>query len=143
LSKIILAVDFGERRIGLAVSDPSCIIARPYRTLDTLKDKNPFITISDIVKKENIGLVLVGYPYHTNGSISAKAKTVDGFIQKLAAQLPGIPVQHTDERYSSVDAKEIIMQKKRKKRGDKKTIDRFAAALFLQEFLDAHPDLKL
>ena len=143
MSKIILAVDFGERRMGLAVSDPSYIIARPYCTLDTLKDKNPIEAIKRIVKKEDVGLIIVGYPYHTNGSISEKARVVDDFIKKLKTKLSRIPIKRTDERYSSVEAKEILGKKKGKKISDKKAIDRIAAAVFLQDYLNEHQGIKL
>ena len=133
---MILAVDFGERRIGLALSDPLSIIARPYRTLDTRETPDPFKAIADIVRLENAGRVLVGYPYRLNGSAGTKAGAVDRFIARLETVLGDVPVERVDERYSSVEAQEILNKKNRKRRGGKAAIDRFAAAVFLQDYLN-------
>jgi putative Holliday junction resolvase len=133
---VILAVDFGERRIGLALSDPLAIVARPYRTLDTRETPDPFKAIADIVRLENAGRVLVGYPYRLNGSAGTKAKAVDRFIDRLEAVLGNVPVERVDERYSSVEAQEILNKRKQKRRGNKADVDRFAAAVFLQDYLN-------
>ncbi|MFH0922232.1 MAG: Holliday junction resolvase RuvX [Fibrobacterota bacterium] len=131
-----MAVDFGERRIGIALSDPGRILATPWGTIDTRKHPDPAETIARLVRENDAGLIVVGYPLHLDGRISEKAMAVDAFIEKLKARVPGVPVERTDERYSSVEAQGVLMSKKRNKHRDKEAVDRIAAALFLQEYLD-------
>ena len=136
MEKRILAVDFGERRLGIALSDPANILASPYCTLDTRKDGDPVEAIARIAFQESAGLVLVGIPLDADGGMSEKAGAVEAFAGRLARALPGLKIEKADERYTSVEAKGYLMQRKRKKRRDKKIIDRMAAAVLLQDYLD-------
>jgi len=139
LGKPVVAVDFGERRIGIAISDPNRILATPWGTLDTRKTPDPFAAIAALVNESGADRILVGYPLHLDGRVSEKAKTVDAFIARLAERVPGVPVERADERYSSVEAAGVIRRKKKTKRGGKEAVDRIAAAIILQEYLDGHP----
>lgn len=113
------------------------ILASPFATLDTrtiqgtLPDK-----IADIVEENDIGSIVVGYPLHLDGRISEKAHAVDAFINMLHTRLPEIPIIKADERYSSVEAEKMIRATAKKNRFDKSAIDRYAAAVVLQDFLN-------
>lgn len=136
MEKRVLAVDFGERRLGIALSDPANILASPYCTLDTRKDGDPVESIARIAFQESVGLVLVGIPLDADGGMGEKAKVVEAFTGRLAEALPGLKIEKADERYTTAEAKGFLMQRKRKKRTDKKIIDRMAAAVLLQDYLD-------
>lgn len=136
MAKRILAVDYGERRTGLALSDPSNILASPFRTLDSKTDGPPAQNIARIAVEEEVGLVLVGYPLHSDGSVGAMAAAVDRFIGELTELMPGMRIEKADEGYTSSEAEGLLMQRKRSRRGDKKSVDRMAAAILLQDYLN-------
>ena len=140
-----MAIDYGERRLGLALCDEACILATPYRTIDTRQETDPVAAITETVGDENIGLILIGYPLHLDGRVSEKAVAVDAFIRKLSDALPGMKIDRADEAYTSVQAAGFLAQRKknRRKRPDKAAIDRLAAAILLQEYLDENPGLSL
>ncbi len=138
MRKRILAIDYGERRIGLALSDPSNILATPFTTLDTRIIKSPVEQIAVIAEENEVDTIVVGYPIHLDGRKSEKALAVDLFVENLKKRMPHITFDLTDERYSSVEAGKMLKTKKRKKRFDKQAIDRYAAAVFLQEYLNEH-----
>jgi len=134
----ILSIDFGERRIGIALSDTERIIASPLTTLDTRQTGNPIEAIAHLCQEHEVGLIVVGYPLHLDGHAGEKAAVVDQFIETLKTATPSIPIEKVDERYSSLEAHALLKGRKRKKgRTDKNMIDRVAAALFLQEYLNA------
>ena len=132
----ILAVDFGERRLGIALSDPAGILASPYCTLDTRKDGDPVRAVARIADKESAGVIVVGMPLHADGAVSPMALKVEAFITRLSAALPGARIERADERYTSAEAEGHLMLRKRKKRRDKGAVDRMAAAVLLQDYLD-------
>ncbi|MBL8026745.1 MAG: Holliday junction resolvase RuvX [Fibrobacteres bacterium] len=136
----LLGIDFGERRIGLAVSDSSGILATPLDTIDTKKSE-PFLAIKDYADEYDADTLVVGYPLRTDGTVGEKATVVDAFIENLAKVCPGKRIVKQDERYSSSDAQALIRnsgRKKGKKPIDKSIIDRMAAAIILQEYIDSN-----
>jgi putative Holliday junction resolvase len=78
----------------------------------------------------------VGYPYHTGGGPTEKTRVVDAFIERLSALAPDLSIRRHDERFSTVSAMSFAAGRKRKARRDKGILDRFAAAVILQDFLD-------
>ena len=134
--KTYIGIDFGERRIGLAKSDPTGLIASAYKTI-TYKSINKAIgeIIDDIAEHEAVG-VIVGYPVDdSDGSKGERCRMVDEFIARLEKKYSG-PIYRIDERFSSEDAEEIVHKHGKKIGRDKARIDRMAAALILQRFLD-------
>ena len=136
----ILAVDFGERRIGLAVSDPMQIIARELVTLDSRKSSNIIKEIIDIAKDEEVVKIIVGYPFNLDGTISDKCFIIDKFILELSSNTE-LPIEKVDETFSSVCANDLINSRKKRrslkeKIKNKGAIDRIAACYFLQDFLN-------
>ncbi len=133
--KRILGIDYGSRRIGLAVSDPLLLMAYP---LITLTNNNLLIrNLKKIISDKNIILILLGYPFKDDGTASSNAGDIMKFKTLLEQQLK-LEVILWDERYTSEMAKDLVITgvPKKSKRREKGLIDRGAAAIILQEFLD-------
>ena len=130
----ILALDYGSRRVGVAVSDPLRIIARGAGTFDNTPDL--FDRLADLVRTEGVTLVLVGMPYAPDGGMGAKGREVNGFVERLKARL-GLPVVTWDESHTSRDARHLLRDTgKRRKFRERARVDEMAARLLLQEFLE-------
>ena len=132
----ILAVDYGTKRVGLAVSDPLQIIATGLETVPT---ESLFTYLEQYLAEEEVETLVVGMPYHLDGNPAQIADQVEAFIKKFKKQCPGIPVETRDERFTSEDAKQIILKSgaKKKKRRDKSLVDKVAAVLILQDYMEA------
>jgi putative Holliday junction resolvase len=131
----ILGIDFGERRIGLALSDPLGITAQGLPTLDTKETKDVFTYIENIIKEKNVTKVVVGMPKNMNGSIGPKGREVEKFIQELIKKSK-IDVVPWDERLSSVQSLRIMREMGTKQK-HKEVTDRISATLILQSYLDS------
>ena len=132
----ILAIDYGTKRTGIAVTDPLKLIAQPYKTVPT-SELNDFL--EQYLREEAVEKIILGMPLHADGSPAQIAHLVVGFSRKLRKTYPEIPVLHWDERFSSRDAKEAILESgvSQKKRRDKSLVDQVAAALILKDYLEA------
>ncbi len=139
--KKILGIDFGERRMGVALTDSSCTLATGYTTIDCKKNPQPLLVLCKIIEEENVASIVVGYPYRTDGKQGGKTEDVDVFIKELQKET-ALPIFKQDESYTSERAQEIIRfnrpsKKKRKNfKQAKEEIDKIAATLILQDFLD-------
>jgi putative Holliday junction resolvase len=131
----ILAIDFGERRIGLAISDPLGITAQGLPTIDTRKTKDFLSFIQNLIQEKEVSKVVVGMPRNMDGSIGFKGEAVKEFIQKLS-QKTKVEIITWDERLTSVESLRSMreMGTKQKK---KETVDRISATLILQSYLDS------
>lgn len=132
----ILAIDYGTRRVGVAVSDPLQIIANG---LDTVATDQLFDFLKKYLAIEEVETMVVGMPTHADGAASQITDKVLLFIEEFKKLFPEIKVETQDERYTSVDARQIILQSgaKKKKRQDKSLVDKVAAILILQEFMES------
>jgi len=132
----ILAIDFGERRIGLAVSDPLGITAQGLPTIDTRKSRDVFAEILSIVEDKQVTKIVVGMPVNMDGSMSVKGEEVGKFIRELTRRT-GMDVETWDERLTTVQSLRSMreMGVKQKKKG---TADRISATLILQSYLERH-----
>ena len=133
--KRILGLDHGERRIGLALSDPLQIIAKPFKTLDLLNHENVFKTINNIIIENNIESIVVGYPLTLRNDLSIQTEKVLKFVAELKKNV-SIDVFLYDERLSSNIAKKSLIPQGIKTGHNKDEIDKTAAAVFLQNYLD-------
>ncbi len=135
----ILGIDYGSRRVGLAVSDPLRVISQGAGTLDT----GPLLLarLAGIVQERDVTLIVVGMPYAPDGGISAKGKEIEAFCAQLRAVVP-VPVETWDESFTSVDAQRAFLAggMKRKKRREKGRVDEMAARILLQGFLESHQE---
>ncbi|MBN2781210.1 MAG: Holliday junction resolvase RuvX [Candidatus Marinimicrobia bacterium] len=132
----ILAVDFGNRRIGVAVSDPLQIIATPLETLTITSLKDGVSRLAALCGEIGPEAVIMGYPLGTSGNKTEQTIIVDEVIEALSARTD-IPIIKWDERYTSVEAEQILRQQGIKTRDNKGIIDQLAARIMLQEFLDS------
>ncbi len=133
----ILSVDYGTRRVGVAVSDPMRVIAQGVTTLDN--DNTLIEKLSGVIHQHEVVHVVVGMPYSADGGKGAKAMEVEEFIGRLKIAVE-LPIETWDESYSSVNAHRVFVETgmKRKKRREKRRVDEMAARLLLQEYLDHH-----
>ena len=134
----VLGIDFGERRVGLALSDPSATIAQPLPTITRRLGKRPPIAaITEIIQQQEVGEVVVGLPLNLAGDETDWTRTVRDFGNKLQERA-GIPVEFLDERLTSVQAERAVRGSglKRSDREQKHRIDAAAAVLLLQTYLD-------
>jgi putative Holliday junction resolvase len=131
----ILGIDYGTKRIGVAVSDPTLLLARGVTTLDN--NEQVFGKLLEIVKKEEAVRIVVGMPYSADGGKGKKALEVEEFVEHLK-QRTTVAIETWDESYSSVKAHQAFIDigMKKKKRQQKHRVDEMAARLMLQEYLD-------
>ncbi len=130
----VLAIDYGAKRVGLALSDPMQIIATPYKTIPN--DEILIQTLLTIIKEEEVSAVILGDPMNDEGSAGDVRKKIFEFKAQLETAI-GKEVALWDERFSSSIASERIIQsvKGKHKRRDKSLIDKNAAAVILEEYL--------
>jgi putative Holliday junction resolvase len=133
-----LGLDVGEKRVGVAICDESRTLARPLRTLNRASKKEDFIQFAALCREHAIEKVIVGLPKTLHGAEGPQARRVRRYAVELQAAL-NLPIDFWDERFSSVDAQERLSSASRKARA-KGDIDSAAAAIILQEYLDALRD---
>ena len=129
-----LGIDFGSKRVGLALSDRLNLIASPYRTLDYVSEKELIAQFKSIVYENNIEIFVLGLTINMKGEDTIQTKKVRNF-KKLLSGL-GLPVIYEDERLSSISAKNSLVLQNIKTGHNKGAIDRTAAAIILQQYLD-------
>jgi putative Holliday junction resolvase len=131
----ILGIDFGTKRIGLAVTDPLQIFASP---LKTVKNHEFDDFIKEYILTESIQEFVIGYPVKLNNKASKSVKYINPFIKKIKRSFPGKPVHLVDERFTSGMALKTMIEGgvKKKVRQDKSMVDKISAAIILQSFLD-------
>ena len=130
----ILAIDFGDRRLGLAISDELRMTARPLATLERAPKKKSFDRISQFVSELDVERVVVGMPMRLDGTMGDAAARVEKFINDLREQLP-CPVVAWDERLTSREAEERMRAAGLNFTERNKRVDEFAATIILEDFL--------
>ncbi len=134
-----MAIDYGTKRTGIAVTDPLQIIPGG---LDTLPTAELFEFLERYLSEEEVETIVVGEPLYPDGKPAQIHHLVVGFVRKLKKLFPGIEVVMQDERYTSEDAKRIIRQSgaKKKKRREKALVDQVSATLILRDYLESRGD---
>lgn len=125
-----IGIDYGRRRIGLALSDPTLLIASPFQVLENKGTKKNLARLLTIMQQNDVALIVLGLPLHANGDESEMSREVRMFGQALGEL--GYIVEYVDERYTSCQAEELIGGTDPKK----KIIDKVAASIILQMYLD-------
>ena len=138
--KRILCLDYGEKRIGLALSDPLKIIAYPYKTLIKYDLNKLKYELKKIIDDENIESIVIGLPIGLNGRDTIQTQKVRDF--RLQIFDLNIPLYFEDERLSSLSAAKSMKMEKIKTGFNKEMIDKRAAAIILQQFLDKNKKVK-
>lgn len=134
MSGRILAIDYGTKRCGIAVTDPLQIIANALTTVSTT-ELIPFL--ETYFKKEKVVLVVVGEPIPDEGAVSKVEGHIQGFLKKFKEKFPTMPVEREDERFTSHMAHDTLRMggAKKKTRQNKELVDAISATLILQSFL--------
>jgi putative Holliday junction resolvase len=132
----VLALDYGSKRIGLALSDPLLIFSYSYKTI--LNDDKLWHNLDQVIKEKEVVKIILGMPYQENGNLSSNAPMILKFKEALSKKY-SIDIIEWDESQTSERAKEIIMRTVpgKKKRRDKGLIDKGSASIMLQEYLDS------
>jgi putative Holliday junction resolvase len=131
----ILAIDYGKKRTGLAVTDPFRIIASGLTTVET---PQLFSFLRDYFLKEKVEIVIVGEPKQMDGNPSESTEMIEKFITQFRQEFPTIKIERMDERFTSKMASRTLLDSglKKKKRQDKALLDEVAATIMLQDYLN-------
>jgi putative Holliday junction resolvase len=137
----VLSIDYGRKRVGLAVTDPLKIIATRLTTVPT---NDIWTYLSDYFAREEVELVLVGYPMQLNNEPSEAIRYINPFLKKFQQIYKDMPVQQMDERFTSKMAFQTMIDAgvKKKDRQNKETIDGVSATIILQSYLEEQKYLK-
>ena len=132
----ILAIDYGQKRTGLAVTDPLKIIANGLTTVPTAQLE---AFILDYVKREEVERIVVGLPRQNSGEYSENMKRITPFVNRLKKVLPDTPVEMVDERFTSVLAHRAMLDAglKKKDRQNKALVDEISACIILQTYMES------
>lgn len=133
--RTVLAIDYGTRRIGLAKSDPTGLIASPIGTLEVKSKREALDKLTRVLADIAPSAVVIGYPLLASGDKSDKCLEIDRFIEQLTLLL-SVPVYRVDESHSSTEAHRIIHAHGKRVGRQKKRIDKLAAVIILQRYLD-------
>ena len=138
----ILAIDYGKKRIGLAISDVKGVIASPLDVLHITEKRNEDTVIEDILDIANeyrVKTILIGMPQEFEQSYKKTSKRIEEFKEKVS-KVTDIPIVTYDESYYTTEAKNMLLSLGQNSKSSKKKIDKIAATVFLQEFLNSHTD---
>ena len=137
----ILAIDYGDSKVGLAISDLMKIIAKPFKTIKNISQDSVINNIKEIINDKSIEKKIIGLPITLNNTFSDQTKKVQDFAEKLETKIE-IPLIQYDERLSSIEAKKSLINQGIKTGHNKEFIDMTAAAIFLQSYLDEKSSIK-
>ena len=131
----ILGIDYGKKRIGLAVTDPMQMFASPLDTVSPVEFES---FLANYLKTEKIEAFVIGYPVQMNNQPSESVTYINPFIKKLKQSFPDVHIHLIDERFTSQMALRTMIDGgvKKKERQDKSMVDKISAAIILQSFLD-------
>ena len=132
----ILAIDYGKKRTGLAVTDPLQLIANGLTTVDTSKLMDFLL---NYLKQEKVERIIVGLPKQMNGQESDNMKNITPFVARLKKLVPDVPVEFFDERFTSVLAHQAMLESGigKKARQNKALVDEISATIILQGYMES------
>ena len=138
----IMSIDYGQKRTGIAVSDPLQMIANGLTTVDTVQLLD---FIADYLSKEQVERIVVGYPKQANGEDSENMKRITPFVNRLRKLYPNITIELYDERFTSVLAHRAMIESgiSRKARQDKALVDKISATIILQDYMASRGNVKI
>ena len=133
--KRILGLDYGDQRIGVALSDPGCLIATPYSVLRHIGWGPTARSVKQLLEETGSDYIVLGLPYNEDDSLGSQAQEVLGFAEILRQQ--GLRVELQDERLTSMEAEDSLRAGGKNWQQSRTLVDQVAAALILQAYLDA------
>lgn len=133
----IIAIDYGKKRTGIAVTDTLKLIANGLTTIETTE---LLAFLDNYIKTEDVERIVVGYPRQNNGEDSENMKRITPFVNRLKKLYPAIPVELYDERFTSVLAHKTMLESgiSRKSRQDKALVDKISATIILEDYLSSN-----
>ena len=132
----VLALDVGDKRVGVAISDPSQILARSLKVIQRGSRQDDCATVARLVEEYEVERVVVGYPRSLDGTVGKQAEKVERYAEGLAKTLD-VPVLLWDERFSTVSAERLMREAGLRGKKKRERIDAVAAAVILQDYLDS------
>lgn len=142
----VMALDVGERRIGIALSDPTRVLASPLTTIHAIPRPRTIERIAALIAQHEVAELVIGLPLTMSGERGTQAQRVDGFADELR-QVVTLPIHFLDERLTTVAAERLMVDLGLRPEQRRARIDEVAASIILQDFLDAqrsvarHPSL--
>jgi putative holliday junction resolvase len=133
--KRVLAIDYGEKRFGLALSDELGLTAQPLRTLPRTNRPGDLRRLREICRERGVAQIVIGLPLHLGGETSEMAARAARFAARLEKEL-GLPVEWQDERLTSWEAEQMASARKRSRQRRRGSLDDWAAAVVLREYLE-------
>ncbi len=133
----MLGLDLGDARIGVAVSDPERRLAVPVGTIHVGQPPGELLAVKELVREHDATLIVVGHPLAMSGESGSKAQQAEAFAGALRAVVD-IPVELQDERLSTVEAERSLREAGVKGQDRRRVVDRSAAAIILQSYVDTH-----
>lgn len=136
-----MALDVGDARIGVAISDPLGLTAQPFCSIERKGKKQELHALLQLINEQQIGTVVVGLPLELSGAVGEQAKKVESFVERFKQALTSnhdlsqVRVEFWDERLTTVEAERIIAGRNLKNKERRRALDRTAAALILQSYL--------
>ena len=130
-----LGIDYGDKRVGLAISAPVGSIAQGLPTIERMDSADYLEELADVIKEKEVGNIIVGLPRNMNDTLGKKAEEALEFVEILKSKF-GLPVHTIDERLTTVRAHKVMSGIKMSKKRKKKRVDMIAAQLILQCYLD-------
>jgi putative Holliday junction resolvase len=134
--KKILGIDFGDARIGLALSDELGMLAHPLETIRTKEHADPTARVAEVIAREKIETVILGMPRNMNGTYGPAAEKVKVFAERLKEKAP-CTIKYWDERLTTVAAQKSLHESGRNVKQGRAVIDQVAAQIILQGYLDS------
>ena len=136
----ILAIDYGRKRTGLAVTDPLKMIAN---ALKTIKTEDIWLFLDEYMAKQEVECIVAGYPKQMNNEPSEAVRYINPFLKKLEKKYPGIKIELMDERFTSKMAQQTMIDGgvKKMKRRDKALLDSISATIILQSYMEKNDNL--
>jgi putative Holliday junction resolvase len=132
----VLALDVGDKRIGVAISDPSQVLARSLKVIQRSSRQEDLAAVARLVEEYEVERVVVGYPRSLNGTVGEQAEKVERYAADLAEVLD-VPVLLWDERFSTVSAERLMRKAGLRGKKKRERVDAVAAAVILQDYLDS------
>lgn len=135
----IIGLDYGTKTVGVAISDELCLTAQPYETIERKsanKLRQTLARIESIITEYGIEKIVLGYPKNMNNTLGERALATEEFKEALERRT-GLPVVLWDERLSTVEAERVLKERGVRRENRKQYIDKLAASVILQNYLDA------
>ena len=132
----ILGIDYGSKRLGLSLSDPTKTIASSYKTIRRKDLKADILQIVEAIKEKEIETVVVGMPIGLSGNRGKSASEAEEFISEIRKNV-NVPVEEWDERFTTTISEQVLIESDMSRRKRKRVIDGMAAGIMLENYLDA------